>query len=454
MDMHKMETGGLTVLGLVFALLVILSLPCVAAEQSTTLTLKQALGVALKHNQALRLSADEVRSARVALRQQKDDFLPEASLEATAGGGHEQGAVGSDRNYHALSAEVAVKVNLFNGFADQAALDQADKNLSARQQDLNRQQQTLVFDTVSAYLDAVKSLEQIQVAQQTLEDNRRQLADIEAYHRVGRRPITDVYKQRAETAQARSDLLTAQRDYAVSKLALKQVLGVEATTDYEVVLPEDVALRLAPSTDLESLLGLARKQRPDLLAREKERLAAEAQVKVAKAGAWPTVDLSAGVGTGYDSRSDSAFGSQMDEDNLYGKASVDLNIPLFDRHLTRNEVAQARINRHSIDVEWEQLQCQVEVEIGQALQEYLTALDQLEVARAQLTYAQDALDSTRQRYRVGAATLTELTDARSTFVESRYALLEAQIDRMMRTVAMAYYRGDLSERSFVGEGDV
>lgn len=88
--MHKMETGGLTVLGLVFALLMILSLPCVAAEQSTTLTLKQALGVALKHNQALRLRADEVQSARVALRQQKDDFLPEASLEATAGGGHEK----------------------------------------------------------------------------------------------------------------------------------------------------------------------------------------------------------------------------------------------------------------------------------------------------------------------------------------------------------------------------
>lgn len=90
MDMHKMKTGGLTVLGLVFALLMILSLPCVAAEQSMTLTLKQALGVALKHNQTLRLRADEVQSARVALRQQKDDFLPEASLEATAGGGHEK----------------------------------------------------------------------------------------------------------------------------------------------------------------------------------------------------------------------------------------------------------------------------------------------------------------------------------------------------------------------------
>lgn len=441
-------------LGIALVIVLTLSLAATASEQGTTLTLDQAMAAALKYSQGLRLTKDQVFLQEIALQQKKDNFLPEVNADGSVAFNHDQGATGSARDYQSLSAEVSASVNLFNGFGDRAALEQASQTLAAQQKTLTRQQQTLVFDTVSAYLDAVKNLEQIQVAQQTLEDNERQLADIEAYYRVGRRPVTDVYKQKAETAQARSELLAAQRDYQVSKLTLMQTLGIVTTTQFEVVIPKHAALSDTPTTAITVMIRQAMEKRPDVLAKQREQRAAEAQQRVAQSSAYPTLDLVLGVGTGYDSRGDSAFGSQVDEDNLYGNAGLNLSIPLFDRHLTRNAVSQARINRHSIDVELEQLQRQVEVEIGQSVQEYLTASDQVEVASAQLTYAQEALNSTEQRYRVGAATLTELTDARSTFVEARYALVEAQIDRMLRTVAIAYYQGNLDGSMFVGEGEV
>jgi outer membrane protein len=446
--------GSVLLLGIALVIVLTLSLAATASEQGTTLTLDQAMAAALKYSQGLRLTKDQVFLQEIALQQKKDNFLPEVNADGSVAFSHDQGATGSARDYQSLSAEVSASVNLFNGFGDRAALEQASQTLAAQQKTLTRQQQTLVFDTVSAYLDAVKNLEQIQVAQQTLEDNERQLADIEAYYRVGRRPVTDVYKQKAETAQARSELLAAQRDYQVSKLTLMQTLGIVTTTQFEVVIPKHAALSDTPTTAITVMIRQAMEKRPDVLAKQREQRAAEAQQRVAQSSAYPTLDLVLGVGTGYDSRGDSAFGSQVDEDNLYGNAGLNLSIPLFDRHLTRNAVSQARINRHSIDVELEQLQRQVEVEIGQSVQEYLTASDQVEVASAQLTYAQVALNSTEQRYRVGAATLTELTDARSTFVEARYALVEAQIDRMLRTVAIAYYQGNLDGSMFVGEGEV
>lgn len=454
MRIHRTFFGSLLLLGIALAVALVLPLRATASEQIATLTLEQAMAAALKYNQSLRLTKDEVFSQEITVKQKKDNFLPEVNADGSVGFRHDQGSIGSARDYQSLSAEVSASMNLFNGFGDQAALEQATETLAAQQKIYTRQQQTLVFDTVSAYLGAVKNLEQIQVAQQTLEDNQRQLADIEAYYRVGRRPVTDVYKQQAETARARSELLAAQRDYQVGKLTLMQTLGVVATTQFEVAMPKAAALSDAPGTDIASLIRQAMEQRPDLLAKEREQRAVGAQERLALAGAYPTLDLVVGVGSGYDSRTDSGFGSQMDEDNLYGNAGLNLSIPLFDRHLTRNEVSQARISRHSVDLEREQLQRQIEVEIGQAVQEYLTATDQVEVAKAQLTYAQEALNSTEQRYRVGAATLTELTDARSTFVEARYALVEAHVDRMLRTVAIIYYRGDLGGAMFVGEGEV
>lgn len=454
MRIHGKFFGSLLWLAMVSIVGLALPWPTAASEQGDTLTLKQTVITALKYSQSLRLTKDQVFSQEIEVRQKKDNFLPEVNVDGSVGYSHEQGAIGSARDYGSLSAEVSASVNLFNGFGDQAALDQASLTLLAQQKTLSRQQQTLVYDTVSAYLETVKNLEQIQVAQQALEDNQRQLADIEAYYRVGRRPVTDVYKQKAETARARSELLAAQRDYQVSKLTLMKVLGVVTTTQFEVVMPEHAALNDVPPTDIAVLIRQAMKQRPDVLAKEQEQRAAEAQQRVARAGAYPTLDLVVGVGTGYDSRGDSAFGSQMDEDNLYGNAGLNLSIPIFDRNITRNAVSQASISRHSVDLELEQLQRQVEVEIGQSVQEYLTASDQVEVASAQLAYAQEALNSTEQRYRVGAATLTELTDARSTFVEARYAVVEAHIDSMLRTVAIAYYRGDLSGAMFTGEGEV
>lgn len=453
MRIHGRFTSSLLWLGIVLIAGLAMPWQSAASEQGATLTLGQAVAVALNYSQSLRLTKDQVFSQEIEVQQKKDNFLPEVNADGSVGFSHEQGAIGSARNYQSLSAEVSASVNLFNGFGDQAALDQASLALAAQQQTLSRQQQTLVYDAVSAYLETVKNLEHIQVAQQALEDNQRQLADIEAYYRVGRRPVTDVYKQKAETARARSELLAAQRDYQVSKLTLMQTLGVVTTTQFEVVMPEHAALNDVPATDMAVLIRQAMKQRPDVLAKEHEQHAAEAQQRVARSSAYPSLDLMVGLGSGYDSRGESAFGSQMDEDNLYGNVGLNLSIPLFDRHVTRNAVSQARISRHSVDLELEQLQRQVEVEIGQSVQEYLTASDQVEVASAQMTYAQEALNSTEQRYRVGAATLTELTDARSTFVEARYAVVEAHIESMLRTVAIAYYRGDLNGAMFVGKGE-
>lgn len=425
-----------------------------AEEGRAVLTLSRALDIASVNNQQLRLAENEKRSADVTLRQKEDNFLPAVSADSHAGFTHDVGATGSNRDYHALSAEVSADVNLFNGFADMAALEKAREAQVASRKGYDRQKQTLVFETIDAYLGAVRYLEQIRVAQQNLEENQRQLEDIEAYYRAGRRPETDVYKQQAETAKARSDLVSAQRDYEVGKLTLMQVLGVEAGPGFDVVLPEYSALTTTPSTDIDDLVRAAKQRRPDVLAKQNEQRAADAGIKVARAGYLPALDLVAGIGTGYDSRDDGDFGSQMNADNLYGSVGLNLSIPLFDRHVARNDVSQARLSRHSVGLELERLHRQVEVEVGQAVQEYLTATDQIDVAQATLTYAQDALESTEQRYLVGAATLTELTDARATLVEARYDLVGARIDKMLRTAAIDYYAGNLRKEMYVVEGDL
>jgi outer membrane protein len=71
------------------------------------------------------------------------------------------------------------------------------------------------------------------------------------------------------------------------------------------------------------------------------------------------------------------------------------------------------------------------------------AQQQVSAARAQLRAAQRALDATEQRYRVGAATLVELAQARATQVQAQSALIGARYDVALQRTMLAYSVGDL-----------
>jgi outer membrane protein len=234
-------------------------------------------------------------------------------------------------------------------------------------------------------------------------------------------------------------------------LTLLRILGIPASANIEVAMPHHPLLLTEPDTNRAAMLVAALGNRPDLLAQQRDLAAAGAQIRVARSTAYPTLDLVAGVGSGYNSRSQTGFGGQYDHDNLYGSAGLSLSVPIFDRNLARHQVSQARLSEQASRLILERLQRQVEVEIGQALADYQNARDQIAVAAAQAAYGREALHSTEQRYRVGAATLTDLTDARRTLVSARYAETAAHIEQMRQTVAITYHRGELDAAPFLKE---
>ena len=55
------------------------------------------------------------------------------------------------------------------------------------------------------------------------------------------------------------------------------------------------------------------------------------------------------------------------------------------------------------------------------------------------------VESTRQRYQAGAATLTELTTAQSGFVEAQYDQVDAELKKVIQAMTLSFYRGDMAE---------
>jgi len=426
--------------GLGILLMALCTLPRAArASGPTPLTIGQAIEQALQSNLSLLQANEQVELHRIERDRSRATFYP--TVGASIGtSGTLGGRSSSDNLAGSLSASVGSGINLFNGYADRAALGESELNLKAAGGDRKRQRQQVVFETISRFAEAITTGEFIQVGREHLDAQRRALDLIEEFQRAGKRPIADVYQQQAEVASAELALLNAERDHRVSKLNLLKTLGRAPQERVEVVafdvdkliagLPEDPAIG-------EAL------ERPDLEAQRDRVDAAARHVEVARGGYWPSLDLTLNAATSYTTGVTGGFGDQLFGDSLNATLGLSLTIPIFDRTLTARDVEQSRVLQENQWLVLEELGQQAGVELLQALEDYRTAHKRLAVTASQLKSARQTLSALEERYRVNAATLSELSLARARQLDASYQHVKARYDLLLRAVAVRYYQGDL-----------
>ncbi len=433
---------------IIFLILIVLSLNVfpggmTEASEAQKMSLVEAVELALKYNQDLKLAKNSVQYSKFTLEKEKNDYLPQVTGTVNTALNNDYGQSGSNRNYSTLRAEIFTQLNLFKGFEDKASLESARYNLSSYEHTQIRKKQQVIYDTVNAYIDVVQRRQEVEVARENLTNNRQQEKEIKAFYETGKVPATDLYQQQAETAKAKFDVISAENSYKISKMQLIKSIGVPIAGDIEIEVPKITIFTMAPETDTDRLIQEAFETRPDLFALEKSVSAKEAKIKEAASGKYPSVDLNAGVGSLYDNRYDENFGHQFSDDNIDSYIGVSVSLPIFDRQLTRTKVNQAKIDKQSENLTLEKLKQQIREELGQEFADYQTACESILVSKSRLFYTNKALESVFQRYKMGAANLTELTQIRSDQVEARNELIQAEMDKMQKIISIFFYKGDL-----------
>lgn len=423
-----------------------------AAESEKLLTLDKAIDIALQYNITLRQSTNQLGTSKITMEQKKANFLPEFSVSA---GTTERFAKDYDSTTgkysgttsNSISASATATYNLFNGFSDRASLQQARLDFKSSGFDVTRTRQSIIFQTIQQFIQVVTTREFISVEKENLEAQRLLLKRIEDYYKSGKRPVTDFYQQQAQISSAELQLLNAQRNYEVNKLLLMQILGWDSGTDFEVIDPGiDQLLTRVLNYKKENILDEAMKTRADILSQELQVEAANQGIIIAKSGYYPKLSLSGDLSSSYSKQSSLFnFPDQFFKNNLGGSIRLSLSVPVFDKFRTKYSVANANIALKNQKLELEKKQLQVHVELKQALQDFQTAVKQMDVAENQLTYSKQALDSIQERYDVNASTMIELTQSRALYLQAVYDRIQARFNVLIRGISISYYKGDGDE---------
>ena len=152
----------------------------------------------------------------------------------------------------------------------------------------------LTAEISTQYLTALQAVAQVAVARQQVTRNEDFLALAKARHKVGQTTLLDV--RQAEVIKGTSDvsLLRAVQAENEAKLDLLRRMGVEPPVSIDQIVLTDSFPVTPPNFQLDSLLALSERQNPVLRSLRARGQAARLDVRAAKTDFLPTLSLRAG----------------------------------------------------------------------------------------------------------------------------------------------------------------
>lgn len=417
-----------------------------AAQQPQRITFDEAVSIALRQNSAITRASNNEALDQLAVSEAKLGFLPDLRLSTS---GSRDISTGAGSGSQTMNARLSSSVTVFDGFANIANLRGAELEESAGTMDTERTRQDVLFSVISGYLSLIEAGEQLKVAEDNVAAEAARVAELEVLVDRGSRPIADLYQQRASAAAARSTQVAAERTRELAEVELMQALRLDAAGEYEFVAPALTDPDRAVELDVNTLVERAYSRRADLAAQATRAAAAQQDVRAARASRLPSVSLSAGYGANYSSAADLGFADQLDA-SQGGSVSLSISLPVFDKLSTSRAIERANIQVDNAHLALDEQRQQVALEVRRAVLDRQSAVAQLEAADARLEAARQALAATEARYNAGVATLFEVSQSRTSFVDATSAQVRARYTLLFQDRVLDYYTGELDASAGLG----
>ncbi len=278
---------------------------------------------------------------------------------------------------------------------------------------------TVDFNVRFAYFDARANQALVQVARENLDNLQKHLEQTRAMVEAGTRAEIDLIQARADTANARVLLITAENTYQTSKLTLNAAMGVVGPTDYEIA---DTSMPPIAGEDapLEPLLDEANRARPEVQSLEDQVRADQLTIRSIEGQYGPALSATLGFRQG---------GTRVDQLGWNAAAGLSLSWNIFQGGLTRAQVSEAQANVMATVAQLDLLRQQIQSDVDGARLALRAAKESLSSTQEALVNARERLRLAEERYQVGVGSAIELGDAQVALTQAAAQAVQAD-DRL------------------------
>jgi outer membrane protein TolC len=406
------------------------------ANPANTLSMEQAIALALEQHPVLKASTHLTHAAEYRVDQVRSAYLPQLYFNTSFTRWdwvlpNKKIYLGNSLND--LYAEFTVQQLLYNGGRTSLQSDLARNLVDAERINNQQLQQGIVFFVARAYLLLLKA-ERIVAAQElTIANLRDHVATAELLYRSGKVSQLDVLKAQTQIALANEELVKAKNAVTIRRHELFGAMGINTVYDFRPVDLTEALWQREQARPLreDSLLSLLNRH-PDLARAELDVQGREQEISLAQTDYYPSVFVRGSYNW---------EDSQVFPGNKNWNVGVGLSLPLFQGGATQASVDQAKSRTEAAQATEEALRQRLQV----AVRTILTTLDDTRSrVRSATEIVRLAAETERVaslKYRTGKGTNLDVLDAEMVLTNARINYIQVLTDYAVATAELNFNLG-------------
>ena len=395
--------------------------------------LRELIALALDNNRDLRVAVLNIERSRAQYGIQRAALFP----SITAGGGQNAQRVPGDlnasgepvvsRQYSANLGFASYELDFFGRV--RSLEEQALQTYLGTEQARRSAQISLIAEVANTWLRRAADQERLALARRTLETRQKSLDLTQRSFDAGAVSALDLHQaetllQTARADAARTVALVAQDENA---LALLVGTGVPAERLSDGLDQAVASVAELPAGVPSEVLS----RRPDVVQAEYALRAANASIGAARAAFFPSISLTANVGT-----------ASASLDGLFASGSrawsfmPQIRLPIFEAGRLQASLDVAEIQRDINVAQYEKAIQSAFREVADALAERATLAEQLDAQRKLVDAATKSFELSEARYKAGVDSYLGLLEAQRSLYGAEQALIAARLSDASNRVTL------------------
>ena len=395
---------------------------------SRTLSLEQAVTLALDNAASLQQAQFDELSASEDVKQARAALLPQFSMPLTYWGTTPSTVrqPGDPLTFSFVSSSAineSVGALSTTGTIDiagrlRATLRRSQELLAAAHAGTLAARRNLVLETIDSFYGLVLARERRRLADEALALAESFAAGLNEQSKRGSAEDVDVFRARSAAHSRRDELAQARLAESVAMSQLRVLTGIDYHTYIAVVRLTDNVPKVSDFLDYREDLVLSR---PELTQISAQQRAAIEDARAARRELRPQLTYT--LNAGFDAANFKPLGRYSG-----GDAIITLNVPIFNFGASKSRETQARLRARALQAQHEFAVAGFKQEFYAARAGALSALDRISDAAQAATAAQKNLSLMFGRYRSKQSTLLEVIDAQSNYAATRLEYYQAIAD--------------------------
>ncbi len=329
------------------------------------------------------------------------------------------------------------------------SLRRSSKQVAQAEADYLAAGQDLLIRVATRYFDVLAAQDTLESEQAAKEAIARQLEQAKKRFEVGLIAITDVQEAQAGYDEAVAAEILAKRNLATAKESLREIAGF---FEGPLVSPEDEIPLIPPDpADEEVWVETALRQNATVLSSELGAEIARDDMRVARSGHFPTVDLVASYSATDISGSGTFAGgagfppttSPIGQDSTDEQIQIRFAVPIFSGLNQSAQVKEASYRHIAAKERYERAARQAKRETRDAYLGVTTDIARVKALKQALASAQTALEASEAGFDVGTRTTVDVLIARRQLFAADVNYARSRYDYILDVLLLKQAAGTL-----------